>query len=314
MADLFPNFSESLKQQGLILERKPAEILQINLGRLCNQVCKHCHLSAGPHSKDIMDRTTMDEVVNFARRSVFKVVDITGGAPEMNPGLPYLIEAVSALSDQVMLRSNLSALLDFSPDRLIPVLKNNKVTLVSSFPSLNQTQTDSQRGTGIFDKSIEALMLLNREGYGKKGTGLLLNLVANPAGAFLPSSQKATEKRYREILLKKWGITFNNAYTFANVPLGRFEAWLRQSGNYDGYLSLLQKSFNISTLSGLMCRNLISVSFDGYLFDCDFNLAAGIYKANQKTHISKIRPSSFDKDPIAVGNHCYACTAGSGFT
>ena len=155
---------------------------------------------------------------------------------------------------------------------------------------------------------------MNRQGYGKEGTGLLLNLVANPTGAFLPSSQKATEKRYREILLKKWGIVFNHAYTFANMPLGRFEAWLRRSGNYDDYLCLLHKNFNPCTLPGLMCRNLISVSFDGYLFDCDFNLAAGLYKANEKIHVSDIKTSSFDKDPIAVGNHCYACTAGSGFT
>ncbi|OGR10844.1 MAG: radical SAM protein [Desulfobacula sp. GWF2_41_7] len=314
MADSFPSFFETLKQHGLVLKRKPAEILQINLGRLCNQVCRHCHLSAGPHKRDIMNRNTMDEVIDFAQRCKFKAVDITGGAPEMNPDLPYLIETISSVADQVMLRSNLSALLDYSHDQLIPVLKKNRVILVSSFPSLNPAQTDSQRGIGVFEKSIEALMLLNRQGYGMDGTGFLLNLVSNPSGAFLPSSQKALEKRYREILKKKWGINFNNAYTFANVPLGRFEAWLQQSGNYDDYLTLLYKSFNPCTLPGLMCRNQISVSFDGYLFDCDFNLAAGVYKAFEKTHISQIRVSSFDKDPIAVGNHCYTCTAGTGFT
>ncbi len=166
----------------------------------------------------------------------------------------------------------------------------------------------------MFEKSIEALILLNDHGYGRKGTGLDLNLVANPVGAYLPSSQAATQKRYRDILLKKWGVTFNSAFSFANMPLGRFETWLKRSGNYEAYLRELYKNFNPCTLPGLMCRNLISVSYDGYLYDCDFNLAAGLPKGNRKRHISEIGICSFETDKIAVGNHCYACTAGSGFT
>lgn len=314
MSHSLPSFSDTLKQHGLVLERKQTEILQVNMGRLCNQACNHCHLSAGPDKKDIMDRKTMDRLIDFQRRCNFKVVDITGGAPEMNPDLPYFIEKICNITSSVMLRSNLSALLDSGRNHLIPLLKKNRVVIVSSFPSLNQTQTDSQRGNGVFEKSIKALILLNEHGYGIKGTGLDLNLVANPAGAYLPSSQKSTEKRYREVLFKKWGVTFNNAFTFANMPLGRFESWLKHSGNYDSYLLNLYKNFNPCTLPGLMCRNLISVSFDGYLFDCDFNLAAGLPKANKKLHISETSTGSFETDKIAVDNHCYACTAGSGFT
>lgn len=232
----------------------------------------------------------------------------------MNPHLPYLIEAAGKVANQISLRSNLTALLDYFPDRLLPVLKNNRVMIISSFPSLNQDQADSQRGEGVFKKSIAALKLLNQQGYGQKDTALILNLVSNPVGAFLPASQNSTQKRYREILDKKWGIRFNEALVFANVPIGRFKEWLIQSGNYEAYLTLLKKNFNPCTIPGLMCRNLISVSFDGYLFDCDFNLAAGINKASQKIHISQIRDSSFDKDPIAVDNHCFACTTGKGFT
>jgi len=314
MTETIPCFSQTLEQHDLVLLRKQTETLQINMGLLCNQACKHCHLDAGPNRTEIMDIKTIDQVIDFQKQCRFKVVDITGGAPEMNPNLCYLIENMSDLSDTIMLRSNLVALYDLKDDRLLSVLKNSKVIIVSSFPSLNPVQTDSQRGKGIFEKSIQALLLLNQHGYGKTGTGLDLNLVSNPTGAYLPSSQKATEKRYRDILKKKWGIVFNHAYTFANVPLGRFKDWLRRSGNHDAYLAQLHKNFNPCTITDLMCRNLISISWDGFLFDCDFNLAADLYMGNKKLHISQVNSCSFENDVIAVDNHCYACTAGSGFT
>lgn len=314
MADHLPSFSQTLEQQGLILRRKQTDILQVNTGLLCNQACRHCHLAAGPDRDEIMDIKTMDQVIDFQKRCAVKVVDITGGAPELNPDLAYLVEKISPHTDTVMLRSNLSALFDAGDDPLLSVLKKNRVAIVSSFPSLDQAQTDSQRGKGIFNKSIEALILLNENGYGKEGTGLELNLVSNPAGAYLPSSQNATEKRYRKILLKKWGIVFNNAFSFANMPLGRFKDWLIRSGNYDTYIADLCSGFNPCTIPDLMCRTLVSVSWDGYLFDCDFNLAANIGKGNQKKHISQVDTCSFENDKIAVDNHCYACTAGSGFT
>lgn len=314
MTSTIPSFSHTLEQHGLVLERKQTDILQVNMGFLCNQACKHCHLVAGPDRNENMDKKTVEQVIDFQKRCAFKVVDITGGAPEMNPNLTYMIEHISDLADTVMLRSNLSALFDFEDDCLLSVLKKNNVTIVSSFPSLNHIQTDSQRGKGIFNKSIQALTLLNQHGYGKPETGLELNLVSNPSGAYLPSTQKATEKRYREILKKKWDIVFNHAFSFANMPLGRFETWLKNSGNYDSYMDELYKNFNPCTIPDLMCRNLVSVSWDGYLFDCDFNLAANLYKKDEKTHISNVASCSFENDKIAVDNHCYACTAGSGFT
>ncbi|RLC21723.1 MAG: DUF3641 domain-containing protein [Deltaproteobacteria bacterium] len=314
MADTIPSFLETLERHKLTLHRRTTEILQVNLGLLCNQACKHCHLDAGPDRKEIMDIQTVRQVIDFQRQCSFKIVDITGGAPEMNPNLVYLVEHISGITDTVMLRSNLSVLYDLKDDSLLSVLKKNKVTIVSSFPSLDHHQTDSQRGKGIFDKSIQALIMLNQHGYGQEGTGLTLNLVSNPTGAYLPSSQKATEKRYRDILYKKWKIIFNNTFSFANMPLGRFKDWLLRSGNYDDYMVELHKNFNPCAVTGLMCQNLISVSWDGFLFDCDFNLAATLYKNNEKTHISQVKTCSFENDKIAMDNHCYACTAGSGFT
>lgn len=309
-----PAFSKTLAAQNLALERTHCKTLQVNTGLLCNQFCRHCHLSAGPDQKQIMDRQTMDQVILFQRRCLFSVVDITGGAPELNPDLVYLIEKMSDTAATIMLRSNLSALHDRKDTGLLSLLKRKKVTLVSSFPALNPAQTDSQRGKGIFDKSIKALQMLNQLGYGKNGTGLILNLVINPAGAYLPPSQASTEKRYRKVLKGKWDIVFNNAFTFANMPLGRFKKWLEQSGNYSQYMNQLYKNFNACTIDGLMCRSLISVSWDGYLYDCDFNLAADLPKANKKRHLTETDTCSFEKNDIAVADHCYACTAGSGFT
>jgi radical SAM/Cys-rich protein len=308
-------FSQTIEAHGLSLKRVPVQTLQMNTGLLCNQACRHCHLSAGPDRKQLMSRQTMDEIIAFQKKCRIGCVDITGGAPELNPHLKYLINNISAPSQTVMLRSNLSALYDSGDsEQLLDILKENKVVIVSSFPAVNASQTDSQRGKGTFEKSIQMLKRLNALGYGQPGSGLELNLVANPAGAFLPPSQEATEKRYRHVLKDKWDIVFNQAFSFANMPLGRFKQWLERSGNYDSYLASLVKNFNPCTIEGLMCRSLLSVSWDGYLFDCDFNLAAGIYKANQKMHISDLASCSLENDEIAMADHCYACTAGSGFT
>lgn len=314
MVTEIPSFSKNLEKHHISLSRTKTTTLQINLGLLCNQACKHCHLSAGPDKTELMTKKTMDQILFFASTKKFEVIDITGGAPEMNPDLPYLIEQSARLAKTVMMRSNLSALFDHANNQLLDTLKKNKVIIVSSFPSLDQRQTDNQRGKGIFDKSINALKSLNEQGYGKDGTGLVLNLVSNPAGAFLPSAQEATEKRYRDILSRKYGIVFNNAFTFANIPLGRFKDWLIRSDNYQPYITQLHNNFNACTIDGLMCRSLISISWDGYLFDCDFNLAAGLFKANKKTHVTDLSDACFENDPIAVDDHCYGCTAGSGFT
>lgn len=307
-------FRQTLAKHGLSLTRVKTTTLQVNVGLLCNQACRHCHLEAGPNSEKLMTRETMEQVVDLARRFPFEAIDITGGAPEMNPNLVEMIERFSALTPHLMLRSNLSALAHEEQDHLIELCKQKRVVIVASFPSLNEAQAESQRGKGVFQDSIDVLMKLNSMGYGKPGSGLELNLVSNPTGAFLPSSQEQVEKRFCQVLEKKWGIVFNNLFTFANVPLGRFRHWLEKSGNLDKYLQKLATSFNPCAIEGLMCRSLISVSWDGYLFDCDFNQAAALHLGGKKTHISKLKELPKPGEPIAISYHCYTCTAGSGFT
>jgi radical SAM/Cys-rich protein len=306
-------FKSMLAQHHLELVRDPAHTLQINLGFLCNQTCRHCHLNAGPGRKENMDADTLEEVVAYARRSRFEVIDITGGAPELNPHLVDLIRKVSSLTPKIMLRSNLSAL-RANMQRLLEPLKSHRVVIVASFPSLNVTQTDSQRGGGIFEDSIGALKQLNAAGYGRNGSGLELNLVSNPTGAFLPPGQKQTEKRYHQILGNKWGVTFNSLFNFANAPLGRFRQWLIQSGNFENYLQKLVSNFNPCAVEGLMCRTLVSVSWDGYLYDCDFNLARGLYMGGKRIHVRDMPGPPQPGTPIITADHCYTCAAGSGFT
>ena len=307
-------FRETLSRNRLRLDRETTNILQINVGFLCNQRCRHCHLSAGPGRKENMDAETVSEVVSYAERSHFEVIDITGGAPELNPNIVKLIEGVSSLSPRIMFRSNLSALNDGKREHLLGLLKEHRVVIVASFPSLNEAQADSQRGEGIFQSSIEVLRRLNAIGYGEEGSGLELNLVSNPTGAFLPSSQTQIEKRFRQVLEKKWGIVFDNFFAFANVPLGRFRQWLLQSGNLETYLGRIASSFNACAIEGLMCRTLVSVSWEGCLYDCDFNLARGLYMGGRKVHVSEMSGPPPPGSPIAVADHCYTCTAGAGFT
>ena len=307
------HFKATLAEHNLELVRRPTETLQINLGYMCNQVCKHCHLEAGPNRTENMDAATVDEVVAYAARGRFKTVDITGGAPEMNPNLIGLIEKLTVVGPKIMLRSNLTALKE-RMDQLIEPMKDHKVSIITSFPSLNEFQTDSQRGRGVFDETIETILILNKEGYGNNGNGLELNLVSNPTGAFMPSNQEQAEKRFHEILEKKWGITFNNLFNFANVPLGRFRNWLINSGNFESYMQKLVSSFNPCSVEGLMCRTLVSVSWDGYMYDCDFNLARGLNMCGKKVHVSEMPGPPETGTPIATADHCYTCTAGSGFT
>jgi radical SAM/Cys-rich protein len=261
-----------------------------------------------------MDLETADHVVGYARRNNFEIIDITGGAPELNPNLVYLVKRLAPLIPRIMVRTNLSALNDGRRDHLFGIFRENNVVVVASLPSINEAQADSQRGSGIFQKSMAALKRLNAEGYGEEGSGLELNLVSNPTGAFLPSPQSEAEKRFRKVLKQKWGISFNNLFNFANVPLGRFRQWLAQSGNLDKYIQKLASSFNPCAMERLMCRSLVSVAWDGYLFDCDFNLARGLYLGGRKIHVSRMPGPPAQGTPIAVADHCYTCTAGAGFT
>ena len=307
-------FAAALERRGLSLVRGEITTLQVNTGYLCNLRCRHCHLEAGPGRVEIMSRETMTAVVSFARRFPFRAIDITGGAPELVPDLPFLIEGLTPLAPRLMLRTNLSALRGAAKESLLALCVAHRVVLVASFPSTNPSQADAQRGAGVTETGIAVLKKLNAAGYGVEGTGLELDLVANPVGAFLPVSQESAERKFRQDLLRKWGVAFNHLYTFANVPLGRFRTWLLRTGNYERYLKTLTDGFNPSAVERLMCRTLLSVSWDGFLYDCDFNLAAGRPAANHKIHVSDIHALPPPGAPIAIGDYCYACTAGSGFT
>ena len=225
-----------------------------------------------------------------------------------------MIQQVHSLAPKIILRSNLTALNDGKRDHLMGLLQSCRVAIVASFPSTNESQTRSQRGEKTFEKSIETLKKLNRLGFGRKDSGLELDLVSNPTGAFLPPSQVQAEKRFHRVLMQKWGIEFNNLYIFANVPLGRFKTWLVKSENYQQYMEKLVSNFNPCSVDGLMCRSQMSVSWDGFLYDCDFNLAAGLPMGGKKMHISKINSLSGPGAPISVADFCYTCSAGSGFT
>jgi radical SAM/Cys-rich protein len=307
-------FRQTLAKHALKLERGKTTTLQINVGLLCNQFCRHCHLDAGPHRPEIMGAQTAEEVIAYAERSGFDIVDITGGAPELNPNIGTLIERLSSLAPRLMIRSNLSALEEQKRDEWTELLKDHRVVIVASFPSYNEAQSDSQRGRGAFQVSIDALRKLNAMGYGQGRTGLELDLVANPTGAFLPTPQGQMEQRFREVLKKEWGIVFDHLYSFANVPLGRFRQWLLQSGNLESYLQRLASNFNLCAVEGLMCRTLVSVSWEGYLYDCDFNLARDLSMGSRRIHVSHMQGPPEPGSPIAVGDHCYTCTAGAGFT
>ncbi len=309
------HFSQTIRKHHLQLTRHQTDILQINIGLLCSQKCRHCHLDAGPERQENMDAETAAQVISYAQKNGFDTIDITGGAPELNSNLPYLVESLSQTASKIMLRSNLSVLNKAKNDRLMALMASHRVTIVASFPSLDEAQADAQRGDGMFRASINALRELNDMGYGRNETGLDLNLVVNPTGAFLPPSQEQSEKRFRDVLQKKWGIVFNHLYSFANVPIGRFREWLEASGNFDDYMEKLAKAFNPCAIEGVMCRTLVSVSWDGYLYDCDFNLAGNIPLGGRKrVHVSEMPGKPEPGSPVATADHCYTCTAGAGFT
>ncbi len=306
-------FQAALAGSNLQLNRDHTSTLQINVGRLCNLACKHCHVDAGPGRKEVMGPETMEAVIGFARNNSFTTIDITGGAPEMVPGIARFFERLAPLTQRLMMRSNLVVLLEKGKNDLLELCRRLRVVIVASLPSTNRSQADAQRGRGVWEQSISMLKKLNRLGYGQKGTGLELYLVANPAGAFLPVDQCTAERKFKSDLARKWGIEFTGLFTFANVPLGRFRTWLERSGNLDAYTEKLVDSFNPATVAGLMCKKMISVSWDGFLYDCDFNLAAGVPYTGTPIHVADagvIGPGT----PIMTGVYCFACTAGSGFT
>lgn len=307
------SFAQALSQHGLDLVRGRTQTLQVNVGLLCNLACRHCHLEAGPHRPEIMSPATMEAVLAYAGRVQFETIDVTGGAPELMPHLGSFLVRLAKRTPKLMVRTNLVALQSAEAAGLMELFPQLGVTLVASLPSTNEAQADAQRGQGVWERSLEVLGALNALGYGHLGTGLELNLAVNPAGAFLPSCQAQTEKRYRRELEKR-GILFSHLFTFTNIPLGRFRRWLVQSGNLESYLQMLAARFNPQAVCGLMCRSLISVAWDGFLYDCDFNLALGLAHGTMKTHVAEMQDLPAEGVVIPTGEHCYACTAGAGFT
>ena len=307
-------FQETLHSHGLELTKSDTTWLQVNVGLTCDIACKHCHLEASPTRTESMGMQTVEDVIACAGRFNFDTIDITGGAPELFPHLPRLVSGLAPLTPKLIIRTNLVALARPESTSPLELYRNHRVTIVASLPSITSSQTDTMRGSGVGERSIEMLQHLNSMGYGIEGSGLVLDIVVNPTGAFLPVPQGQAEERFRKELLRKFGITFNNLFTFANVPLGRFRKWLESSGNLDEYLLKLKERFNPCTISGLMCSSLISVNWDGYMFDCDFNIAAELPHRGSRRHISSLVELPQKGTTISIGDHCFACTAGAGFT
>lgn len=307
-------FREALARHGLQLKRDRTTALQVNVGLACDLSCRHCHLEAGPGRKEMMSRAVMDQVIDCARRFSFASIDVTGGAPELVPEIDHLVRALAPLTPRLVLRSNLVALNRGTGRELSELYRDLKVVLVASLPATNSAQTEAQRGSGVWEQSMASLKMLNGLGYGVEGSALELDLVSNPAGAFLPASQQQAEKKFRSDLMRRYGIGFNALYTFANVPLGRFLSFLERSGNLEDYQARLAAGFNPCTIEGLMCRTMLSVDWLGRLHDCDFNLAAGLSQGGESKLVSGLAELPEPGTPIAVGEHCYACTVGSGFT
>lgn len=307
-------FAQTLENHCLALVRAETTTLQVNVGRRCDLTCKHCHQEAGPSRNEMMSEETVEQVIACAGRLRFETIDITGGAPELLPDLPRLITGLRPRTPRLMVRSNLTALAREESAGLIGLYRENRISLVVSLPSVNLSQAEAQRGNGVWTISIAMLKQLNQAGFGIEDSGITLDIAVNPGGAFLPASQEETEARFRRELHERHGITFSNLFTFANVPLGRFQQWLEQSGNLNGYLEKLRSSFNPCAVNGLMCRSFISVDWQGYLYDCDFNLAVGLPHTSRKLHVSELQTLPGNGTPIPTGDHCFACTAGAGFT
>ena len=310
-----PAFHQKLKDSG-ISEFVPAapEILQVNIGYMCNQTCAHCHVDAGPDRKERMDEVTMQACLNALKKYSFRTLDITGGAPEMHPGFRNFVKRAAQTGiAEIIVRSNLTIIVSNPSYYDLPeFFAANKVRICSSLPFYNSVRTDRQRGNGVFEKSIRALKMLNQAGYGDSDSGLIIDLVYNPSGAFLPGDQSELEKEFKVALKEKHGITFNRLLTITNVPVSRFLDYLITSGNTEAYLEKLVMAFNPATVAGLMCRNTISVDWQGNLYDCDFNQMLGLKIRTAQQSIFDFNPEQIKTRSVITGVHCYACTAGAG--
>lgn len=319
-SDRVAEFGRVLHQHGLApLQRHTPQTLQVNVGKLCNQACHHCHVDAGPKRTEIMTRGTAERIIAvLAQSPATAAVDLTGGAPELNPHFGFLVEQARALGRRVLVRCNLTVLFVPGMEHLPRFYRDHAVELICSLPCYTAENVDQQRGRGVFDRSIEALQRLNAAGYGLSGSPLTLNLVYNPLGAFLPPPQATLEARYREELERAFGIRFHHLFTITNMPIKRFAEQLQRWGKYDDYMGLLVNHFNPHTVAGLMCRSLLSVGWDGTLYDCDFNQMLELplrSRDGARRPLTVWDVSGLDAlagTPITTASHCFGCTAGAG--
>ena len=307
------SFPEILRQHGIALQRSKTEILQINVGKLCNLACHHCHVDAGPGRKEIMTRETIDRIISWLEKTEIQTIDLTGGAPEMIPDFRYLIKKLKTMEParHIIDRCNLTILLEPGQEDLAQFLADHKIEIIASMPCYSPKNVDAQRGEGVFDSSIKALQLLNSLGY---GTNLPLHLVYNPVGTSLPGSQEELEADYKVELKNHFGIVFNRLFTITNMPIARFATFLRHSGQLEKYQRLLVDSFNPGTLNGVMCRNTLNIGWQGEVFDCDFNQMLKMQWQEHGTPLFlwDINPETVRDRQILTDNHCFGCTAGAG--
>lgn len=310
-----PRFKDKIAETSKFpLKPKKLEILQLNLGYMCNQVCSHCHVDAGPDRKEIMTVETMKQCLEVIKTTGAHTLDLTGGAPEMNPNFRWFVEEASKAGiKDFIVRSNLTIILANKKYHDLPeFFKKHNVHVASSLPFYKREKTDKQRGSGVFDKSIKALQMLNEVGYAQEGTGLKLDLVYNPSGAFLPTDQAAMERDFKVALKEDFNIDFNNLFAITNLPISRFLEYLIASENYEDYMYALVEAYNPAALENVMCTNTISISWDGWLYDCDFNQMLGLKVDSKVKHISEYNEDLLNDREIIISQHCYGCTAGAG--
>ena len=310
-----PPFKDKIAETNQFpLKPKPLEVLQINVGYMCNQVCAHCHVDAGPDRKEIMTQETMQQCLEVIKTTGAHTLDLTGGAPEMNPNFRWFVEEASKIGvKDFIVRSNLTIIRANKKYHDLPeFFKKHNIHVVSSMPHWTRGKTDKQRGEGVFNKSIEALKILNDVGYGMPDSDLKLDLVYNPSGAFLPGDQMALEKDFKKALLEDFGIHFHSLFAITNLPISRFLDYLIASDNYEDYMYALVEAYNPTAVANVMCTNTISVSWDGWLYDCDFNQMLDLKVASKTKHISQYNEAQLQGRNIIISQHCYGCTAGAG--
>ncbi len=309
------HFVRALSDHSFELRKTKVDTLQINVGKMCNLTCQHCHVEAGPNRTEIMTPSTFDQLFALAERLEIKTVDLTGGAPEMNPDFKNFVRGFRKVGCEVIVRSNLTILVEPGYEDYIDFFVEQGIHVIASLPCYTEGAVDAQRGDGVFDASIKALQLLNEAGYGRENGKLLLDLVYNPGGASLPAAQNELELSYKKELMKHFDVSFNSLYTITNLPIGRFYSDLKKQGTAEVYDQLLRDSFNPQTVSKLMCANTLNISWDGWVYDCDFNqmLELPMSREQKALHVCDLLESDeVEGLAIATGNHCFGCTAGTG--